>query len=102
MMRSAPPSSANLADIPVPAPAPTMGRCWAIWLRSRRRTSLRENLIESSRSLGQGLKTCATGAHFHHLKQCLRCLVSKLRIIDIGSEFDNGNIGTQVFLYAIE
>src|SRR5579871_425804 len=102
MMRSAPPSSANLAEIPVPAPAPTMGRCSAIWRRSRCKTSVRENLIQNLRSLGQGLKTCTTRARFHHLKQCLRCPVSKLRIIDIGSEFDNGNIGTYVLPYRSE
>src|SRR5450755_65829 len=101
-MRSVPPFSANLAEIPVPAPAPTMGRCWAIWPCSLRKTSVREYFIESSRSLGQGLRTCATGAHFYHLKQCLRCPVSELRIIDIGREFDDRNIATQVFPYTSE
>ena len=41
MIRSAPPASASLADRPVPAPAPMIGRPCATWPRSRRRASSR-------------------------------------------------------------
>src|SRR5918996_1610455 len=41
MIRSTPPRSANLADIPVPAPAPSSGLPAATWSRSRRSDSLR-------------------------------------------------------------
>ena len=41
MMRSAPPASAHLAEMPVPAPHPTTGRPAATSARTRRRISLR-------------------------------------------------------------
>ena len=42
---SAPPASANLAEMPVPAPAPTIGWPAAVWARSRARTCSRVYLI---------------------------------------------------------
>src|SRR5581483_6287978 len=44
MIRSMPPSSAHLADSPVPAPPPTIGRPAATWARSRARISSRGNM----------------------------------------------------------
>src|SRR4051794_32434299 len=44
MIRSMPPASAHLADRPMPAPPPTIGRPAATWARSRRRHSSRVNM----------------------------------------------------------
>src|SRR6185437_16405103 len=41
MIRSAPPASAHLADSPVPAPAPMIGRPSAAWARKRASASRR-------------------------------------------------------------
>ena len=41
MMRSMPPASAHLAQMPVPAPPPMIGRPAATWARSRARHSSR-------------------------------------------------------------
>src|SRR5262249_55974703 len=44
-IRSMPPASAHLADRPVPAPPPTIGRPAATWARRRSRMAWRESVI---------------------------------------------------------
>src|SRR5262245_4541154 len=60
MIRSDPPASANLAEMPVPAPAPTIGRPASVWARSRVNTCSRVYLklashgVHNSRRLRPG------------------------------------------------
>src|SRR3954469_1309440 len=54
MIRSMPPASAHLADSPVPAPPPMMGRPAATWARRRRRHSSRVKELMGTPGGGRG------------------------------------------------
>jgi hypothetical protein len=55
MIRSAPPASAHLADIPVPAPATIIGRPDSPTLRRRARQSFLANATFSSCPVADGI-----------------------------------------------
>src|SRR5688572_30946250 len=74
MMRSTPPRSENLAEMPVPAPAPMIGS--PALTRARRRPS------ESSRAINGIRAPCETG------EKLLRHRVSECGIVDVEVELD--------------
>src|SRR5512139_1961524 len=85
--RSAPPASAILAEMPVPAPQPTIGTPAATWARSRRSTSARgmKGMV--------GLLLCSGGpaglpASAQHPEQGLGDRARERRVVDVGLELD--------------
>src|SRR5437016_4623707 len=91
MIRSAPPSSAHLADKPVPAPAPIIRSPRATTARSLAFQSgfsvfIFRILRERSRAGGVGCRHAQRPAQFQeHLCRALR----KDRVVDIAVDFDH-------------
>src|SRR2546428_7191609 len=84
MIRSAPPASANLAEMPVPAPTPRIGWPW--------RTASRRLAMHSSReSISTPLGAAPLGAS--HAREFRREARGELRVIDMRVHLDNFHLG---------
>src|SRR5688500_1429164 len=81
MMRSTPPRSENLAEMPVPAPAPMIGS--PALMRARRRPS------ESSRAMNGIRAPCETG------EKLLRHRVGECGVVDVEVELDERHRGSR-------
>src|SRR6056297_2990639 len=93
-MRSTPPSSSNFALMPVPAPAPMMGRCESMLFRSLRSTSLRVSAILFSCCLCPGVR--------YQVEHHAAGLFGELSVVDICVELHVGNVRVEVVLQCVE
>src|SRR5918994_4523472 len=106
MIRSAPPASANLAEIPVPAPAPMIGRPPSIWAHSRARTSFLEYRIVRppplfTRMPGHDVRHRAPlaglrGALIDEFDQQVDRAIGEGRVVDVEVELFDSDVGPQV------
>src|SRR5687767_9382640 len=96
-MRSTPPASSHFAEMPVPAPAPTIGRPASILERSRLRISVR--VMPALQCYNTTSGDCGSS---QHPQQQLDGLPGELRIVDVAVELNDRNIGTDVRLDRVE
>ena len=110
IIKSAPPASANLAEMPVPAPQPTIGRPGSVLgLKPA------QDLLSGDRHIeGSLLSLCLSVGNSgwerrgpycssaQHLQQQRHRLLGKLRVVDVGVHLDQRDVGAQVILERVD